>query len=499
MSFESLLNHFRETAILQSTSDLLEWDERTGLPLRAGDYRADQITLLAGLIHARRTDPRIGQWLDQLDDEMAAEDPHGDTAATVRCLRRDHQRACKLPADLVQAISRAVVVGQQRWEAARRDNKYAAFRPALDEILRLRREEASLLADGDSLYDALLDDYEPGARCAALRSVFADLREQLVPLVQQVSGAARTPFSQLLKRSFPVDRQRRLSRVAAERVGFDFSRGRLDETTHPFCTSLGPSDCRILTRFDEHWLPGGLFGTLHEAGHGMYDQGLRNEWFGLPPGSFASLGIHESQSRLWENLVGRSHAFWRHFYPETQQLFPEALADVSLDDFYRAINAVQSSLIRVEADEVTYNLHIIIRFELEQDLLTGDLSTRDLPDAWNEKYREYLAIQPSSDAVGVLQDVHWSAGLIGYFPTYTLGNLAASQLFEAAQQDLGDLDAMFAAGQFQPLLGWLQEKIHRHGRNYTPAELILNATGKALAADALTHHLAEKYRVVYGL
>ena len=293
--------------------------------------------------------------------------------------------------------------------------------------------------------------------------------------------------------------QQRFGEAAAARIGFDFNRGRLDVTTHPFCTHLGPHDCRLTTRYDERHFPGAFFGTLHEAGHGLYEQGLRPDAFGLPPGDAISLGIHESQSRTWENLVGRSRAFWDYFYPQAREAFPEALADVPLADFYFAINDVRPSLIRVEADEATYNLHIIIRFELEQALLNDDLSVADLPAAWNEKYGQLLGITPPNDREGVLQDVHWSAGYFGYFPTYSLGNLYASQLFEQADRDTGGLSAHFARGEFAPLLDWLREKIHRVGRCYTAAELVERVTGRPLSHEPLLAHLRGKFGPLYEI
>jgi carboxypeptidase Taq len=344
-----------------------------------------------------------------------------------------------------------------------------------------------------------LDDYEPHELTSNVRRVLADLRGALVPLVGEIAASSRRPDVTILSRHYPRHAQESFARRAAEAIGFDFRRGRLDVTAHPFCTGLGPHDCRITTRYDEQFFPGAFFGVLHEAGHGLYDQGLRGEWYGLPPGEAVSLGIHESQSRLWENLVGRSRAFWQHFYPAAQQAFPEALSATSLDEFYFAINDVRPSLIRVEADEATYNLHILVRFELEQALLADDLPVADLPAAWNEKYQNYLGIRPDTDADGVLQDVHWSAGLVGYFPTYSLGNLYAAQFFAQAQQDLGALAPQFARGEFAPLRDWLCEKIHRHGRCFTAAELVENITGKPLSHAPLMAHLRDKFAPLYGL
>ncbi|QDV68170.1 Thermostable carboxypeptidase 1 [Rosistilla carotiformis] len=498
-TFDQLAKFTRETALLESISYTLEWDERTYMPTGGRAYRADQVTYLAGMAHRRRTDPQMGDWIAELQQSELAGDRHSDAGATIHRIGRDFERACKLPQDLVEGLSRATVVGQQRWEDARKADDFAAFLPALEEIIRLKIESAERLADGGNLYDALLDEYEEDAKSEQLTEVFRDLRSELVPLVAAIRDSKTQPNTDLLRRNFPVDAQRAFCKQVAEAVGFDFTRGRLDETSHPFCTSLGPSDCRILTRYDAHWFPGALYGTLHEAGHGIYDQGLRGDQFGLPPGTYVSLGIHESQSRMWENMVGRSLPFCQHFYGELQRTFPEALSDVDVNAFHFAVNTVEPSLIRVEADEVTYNLHIIIRFELEQALISGDLKPKDLPEAWNQKYQEYLGITPPNNADGVLQDVHWSAGLLGYFPTYTLGNLIAAQLFDAAGEALGDLDAMFAKGEFSPLRTWLNENIHRHGCVYSPNELVQRATGKPLSSQPLVGYLKQKFGALYNL
>lgn len=498
--FQKLVAYTRETSLLQATADALEWDERTGMPQAAGDFRADQATLIRGMVHRRKTDAAVGEWLDALSDWDQAADPHSDIGATVQRMHEDFRRDCRLPQRLVESLARATVRGQQQWDAARGADNFALFLPSLQEILSLKREAAAaLVVEGQTPYDALLDEYEPAARASELGQVFANLRRELVQLIGELRDAPRQPQLSILQREYAIDAQRKLSVLAAEAVGFDFARGRLDETSHPFCTNLGPDDCRILTRYERHWLPGGLYGTLHEAGHGMYDQGLRSDWYGLPPGTFVSLGIHESQSRMWENLVGRSRAFWEFFFPRLREHFPGVVDDVSLDDFHHAINAVRPSLIRVEADEATYNLHIIVRFELEQQLLDGSLAPKDLPAAWNDRYAADIGIAPPSDADGVLQDVHWSAGLVGYFPTYTLGNLYAAQLFEAAGNELGDLDPMFAAGDFVPLLDWLRRHIHRQGRCFTPAELIERATGRPPESAPLIRSMRQRYAPLYGI
>lgn len=498
-TYTNLVEHVRETALLESIEALVGWDERTYMPIAAGPYRAEQITYLAGKIHQRRTAPQLNEWLHELSDSPLAADPHSDTATTIRQLRRSYEKQVKLPQKLVEELTRASVLGQQVWVEARKNNNFALFQPALEQMFALQRQKAEALGYKESPYDALLDEYEPNETTANVTRVLAALREELVPLVHAIGDSHKRAPVEILRRHYPTSAQEAFGKLAAGKIGFNFDRGRLDVTHHPFCSGMGPHDCRLTTRYDENFFSSAFFGTLHEAGHGIYDQGQRPDWYGLPPGTYTSLGIHESQSRMWENLVGRSHAFWEHFFPHAQSAYGTSLQDVALDDFYFAINDVRPSLIRVEADEATYNLHIIVRFELEQALLRGDLQVADLPGAWNDKYREYLGITPPSDADGVLQDVHWSAGLIGYFPTYSLGNLYASQFFAAADAELGGLAAQFARGEFHGLLGWLRRQIHEHGQCYSAAELVQKATGKPLSHDDLVRHLKSKFGTLFAV
>jgi carboxypeptidase Taq len=497
--FDKLCTFVRETAILESIESQLGWDERTYMPAAAGAYRADQLTYLAGMIHQRRTHAQVGEWLADLRESELLRDSHSDEAATIRILLRDYEKRTKLPQRLVEELTKASVLGQQAWVTARHDNNFSAFAPHLKTLYALKREQAEAQGYREHVYDALLDDFEPGMTAAEVSRVLADLRTQLVPLVQQIQQSSRRPRAEILSGHFPAAQQEQFGKQMAAAMGFDFQRGRLDVTHHPFCSSMGPHDCRITTRYDESFFNSAFFGILHEAGHGMYDQGLRAEWYGLPPGSYLSLGIHESQSRMWENLVGRSQAFWEHAYPQLQTTFPAALSNVSLADFFFAINAVEPSLIRVEADEATYNLHIIIRFELEMALVSGDLPVNDLPGAWKEKYQQYLGIQPPNDADGCLQDVHWSAALIGYFPTYSLGNLYAAQFFQQADQDLGGLSAQFARGEFQPLLAWLRKHIHTRGHCYSASELVQLVTGAPLSSAPFMQTLSAKLKPLYNL
>ena len=498
-TFDHVCDHARQTALWGAIDALLGWDERTMLPPAGGAYRAEQMTVLAGLLHDRLTDPQLGQWLGELRASPDAADPTSDRGATIRQLKRRYDKKVKLPRRLVEELTRTAVLAEQAWQEARRQSNFAALRPWLEKMFALKREEADALGYAEQRYDALLDDYEPEARTARVAEVLAGLRAELVPLVEAIGQSPRRPDVSLLQRRYPVAVQEQFGREAAERIGFDFRRGRLDVTAHPFCSGMGPDDCRITTRYNEHFFNEAFFGILHEAGHGIYDQGLRSDQYGLPLGEANSLGIHESQSRLWENLVGRSRPFWDYFFGPAQQRFPEALGDVALDDFYFAINAVEPSLIRVEADEATYNLHILVRFELELALLDEDLAVADLPGAWNEKYRHYLGIEPPNDAQGVLQDVHWSAGLIGYFPTYALGNLYGAQFFAAGDRALGGLTRQFAQGEFAPLRQWLREQIHVHGQRYRSEDLVQRVTGEPLGSSALMQHLRGKFGPLYGL
>ena len=498
-AYADLLNLGRELALLNSIESLVGWDERVMLPPLGGDFRADQFTFLAGQIHQRWTSPRLGELLNQLAESDLAADPHSDTGTTIRQMKRRYEKKTKLPQKLVEEQARLSVLGQQAWQQARKHDHFPTFQPLLERIVDLKREESAALGYAECPYDALLDDFEPGELTSNVTRVLAGLRAELVPLVAAIAETGKQADLSILSRSFPVAAQRTFSLLAAERIGFDFQRGRLDETAHPFCSGLGPNDCRLTTRYSEHHFNEAFFGTLHEAGHGLYDQGLPGEHYGMPLGDAVSLGIHESQSRMWENFVGRSRAFWEHFYPSLQRTFPGVVDDVSLDDFYFAVNDVRPSLIRIEADEATYNLHILIRFELEQAMINDGLRVADLPGAWRDKYQSYLGIVPPSDADGVLQDIHWSGGAIGYFSTYSLGNLYAAQFFEQATTDLGDLHAQFARGEFQPLLDWLRKQIHRQGQRYTAAELAQRITGKPLSHEPLMRHLRNKMNPLYNL
>jgi len=497
-AYGDLIRRSREQHLLGSCSALLGWDEQTYMPAGGAEHRGNQLALLAGLQHERATDPAVGGLLGEVEGSGLAAEPGSPEAANVRELRRAYDRQTKLPRTLVEELARATSRGQHEWVAARREKSYAKFRPFLETTLGLKRQEAECLGYEDAAYDALLDEYEPGAKSRELAGLFDAVRADLVPMVEAVAGSSRRPDRSILTREYPLDRQRVFAEAVAAAVGFDFHRGRLDTAAHPFCTGIGAGDTRITTRFDPHNFGDAFFGVLHEVGHGLYDQGLDPAHQGTPMGEAVSLGIHESQSRLWENVVGRSRPFWEYWFPLARQVFHEALRGVALDDFYFAVNEVEPSLIRVQADEVTYNLHVLIRFELERALLGDDLPLSDLPAAWNAKYRQYLGVTPGDDAEGCLQDIHWSAGLFGYFPTYTLGNLYAAQLFDAARAELGDPGAAFARGDFSGLLAWLRRNVHAHGQRYRAADLARRVTGSPPDPRPLARSLRAKYGALYG-
>jgi len=490
----------RDAALLGSCSNVLGWDEQTFMPEGGAQFRSEQLGLIAGLTHERATSPRIGELLSELEAAGDLGDPDGDRAVNVREARRSYNRATKLPRRLVEELSRTTTLAQQAWVKARGDSEFSIFLPWLEKMIGLKREEAQCIGFGSGVaYDALLDDYEPGATTADIAKVFAPLRDELVKLVAAIHHSSKRPNIDILTRHYPKTPQMVLSEGASRSIGFDFERGRIDASAHPFCSGFGPGDCRLTTRYNDHHFPSAFFGVLHESGHGIYDQGLPTESFGLGIGQAVSLGIHESQSRLWENFVGRSESFWKYMYPTVQLAFPQALGQVGFDDFHFAINDVRPSFIRVEADEVTYNLHIMLRFEIEQLLVSGELQPADVPGVWNEKFSQYFGLNVPNDSQGCLQDIHWSGGLLGYFPTYALGNMYAAQFYNAARRDLGDLEEQFAKGQFKPLKAWLNEKIHRHGKRYPARRLVEVVTGESLSHVPLVEHLNRKFGALYGL
>ena len=470
------------------------------MPPGAVESRGEQLATVGKFAHELFIAPRTGKLLRQAAREKdIAANADSDEAAIVRVTEHDYKRDRKVPADFVAEFERTRAQSHQAWIEARKASDFKHFEPWLVKMVDLTRRRADYLGYKEHPYDALLDHFEPGMKTSQVRATFADLREQLVPLVHAISAKSGSVSDACLHGHFPRDKQLEFAMRVSQRFGYDLNHGRLDMSAHPFCQSFSHQDVRITGRVDESFLNMLLFGTMHETGHALYGQGVSAAFMHTPLDAGASLGIHESQSRMWENLVGRSHEFWQFFYPQLQTVFPEQFQNVTLDDFYRAINRVSPSFIRVEADEVTYNLHIMVRFELELDLIESKLNVANLPDAWNAKYKDYLGITPPNDAVGVLQDTHWSIGLIGYFPTYSLGNLGSVQLFDKAEHDIPTLRQSIAAGDFSSLLGWLRENIHRYGRKYTPDQLMKRATGKKLSAKPYMRYLQRKYMKIYGL
>ena len=486
--YDNFIGRVKELNLIGSLTGLMGWDQETMMPPKGGKLRSEMMAFLSKQAHSRITDSEMGKLLDSLESEKLTE----EQAANVREIRRAYDKATKLPEELVEEKARHKSQALQVWQEARAENDFEKFKPYLEKTVELTCKTAEYYGYDENIYDALLDIYEPGMTVAQLDPLFAGLREAIVPLVKAVGESPNQPDTSFLDiGKFTEEKQREFSLKVAESIGFDFDAGRMDTSTHPFCSGAGPNDVRFTTRYDEEFPFGCLYGVMHETGHGTYEQGLLHEHEGTPMGQAVSLGVHESQSRMWENMVGRSRPFWQYQLPRLQAVFPE-LKNVDVEQMYREVNRVEASMIRVEADEVTYNLHILLRFELEQAMVSGEISVADLPGLWNERMESYLGIRPANDAEGVLQDIHWSGGLMGYFPTYTLGNLYAAQFFVQAREDLGDLDEQFDRGDTATLLRWLRENIHSQGRRLTATELVTQVTGRPLGIDDLMNYLEGK-------
>ena len=484
---------------LGQAAGLLGWDQQTYMPSGAAEARAEQMAALSQLIHEMLTGAETAALLAKSEADAQGMDADSDDVRMLRNTRREFDRATKLPTSLVVEMAKHETLAQEIWIKARKDSDYAAFRPALEKMFDLARQKAECYGYEAHIYDALIDPFEADAKQAEIAKMFADMKPGLVALTQAIRESKNPVDDSLLYGDYPTDKQRALTLQTVAALGYDLNRGRQDEAAHPFCSTFSRDDARITTRFDPKFLSQALYASLHEAGHAMYEQGSPPQFEGTTLAGGVSLGVHESQSRLWENLVGRSRPFCRYIFPTLQETFPDALKSANPETFYRAVNKVEPSLIRVEADEVTYNLHILMRFELECDLLTGALNFDDLPDAWNAKMKEYFGITPPDAAQGCLQDVHWSAALIGYFPTYSIGNLLSAQLFHAARIALPDLDAQIERGEFAPLLNWLRENVHHYGSKFLPREVILKATGEPLTSRYYVEYMTEKYKDIYRL
>jgi len=492
----------RELQLLEHANALLMWDEETYMPEKSIDERSQQVGLLQAIIHDRLTSPEVG---DLLAAAGASEsDPRGDAVlpdesrAFLRALHRKHRREVKLPGELVSELVRAAMIGQAVWREARARSDFSHFAPQLRKLVDLTIRKAEYIGFVDHPYDALIDEFEPWATTAQVRSIFAGLEKRLEGLVGRIR-AARKVDDAFLEADYPVDKQAEFSRMLLAGMSYDLTRGRLDQSAHPFTTTLGRDDVRITARYNHNFVKTGIFSVIHEAGHALYELGFSESIRGSLLAAGTSLGIHESQSRLWENIIGRSEPFWRYYLPQLARLFPSQLHGVSLERFYRGINKVEPSLIRIEADEVTYSLHIILRFDLETRLIAGELAVDDLPEAWNRRTKELFGILPDNDASGVLQDIHWSMGSFGYFPTYALGNLYGAQFAAAMRAAIPSLDHEIASGNLRVILEWLRREIHVHGAALTATELCERVTGQALSAEFFLTYLEQKYAPIYDL
>jgi carboxypeptidase Taq len=489
-AYKKLLRRSREIALASHSASALMWDQETYMPVKSLPYRAEQLAWLTGHAHRLFIGKQVGQWISACEQNGFPAD--SAEAGNIREWKRRYDRATKLSSALVEKLERVRAHARAAWQQARQQSKFAIFKPHLDKVLALTRQMADCWGYKDSPYDALVEGYEPGATTAGLRQLFSELRPAIASVLAPAVARSASVPEKLLQGVYPVAAQQAFNRKVAEAIGFDFEAGRIDTTTHPFCTTLGPGDCRLTTRYNETDFVMSLYGVLHEAGHGLYEQGLLEADFGTPNGTAVSLAIHESQSRLWENHVGRASTFWEHWHPVACEHFP-GLKKFSPAQITAAVNRVSPSFIRVEADQVTYDLHIILRFEIEVKLVEGTLVTAEVPAYWKEEFKKMFGLTVANDSQGCLQDTHWSIAAIGYFPTYTLGNLNAAQLMRRAAVENPGLDSQLARGDYKPLLSWLREKIHHHGSRHTPNELIRLATGEPTGIRDHVEYLRAKF------
>lgn len=497
--YDKFRNKLVELAHIQTVLAVLDWDMSVNMPAKAAEMRGHTVSYYVGLLHEKFLAKDFVQMLVQLKKQADSGKLSEKQKAVVLETYKEYEKEKKLPAEFVQKLSQATTEAHHAWINARKKSDFKLFAPHLEKIVRLKRQQAKFWGFKQSPYDPLLDICEPNLTSEDCSIIFDELKKFLIPFLQKIKKSKVKIDPKMITGDFPRDKQEAFNNFVISKLGFDLTAGRVDVSAHPFATGFSPNDVRITTRYKQDNLLDSLTGVMHESGHGMYEQGLDAAQFGTPLGSAMWLGIHESQSRLWENLVGRSKFAWKYFYPKLQKEFPKPFGKVKLEEFYRVLNQVHPSLIRVEADEVTYNLHIIIRFEIEKELIEGTIEVADLPQIWNQKYENYLGVKVPSDALGVLQDVHWSAGLIGYFPSYTLGNLYSAQLFAAALKKIPNLAKRFEKGDFSALKKWLNTSIHRYGRLYSTERLVRQATGEPLNIGYYTSYLKAKYSEIYKL
>lgn len=498
-SSQELYQEYKElaqkAADINYASAVLGWDQEVFMPEKGFEHRGRQLATLGAMAHDIVTSERYGNILSELSgrgDLSVAE------ADNIRLSKEDYDKHSKVPAALVEKMSMQVSKSYSVWIQARRENNYALYAPELDKMLSLKKEEADFVGYKEHVYDAMLDDYEKGATVSMLNPIFDEVKEKLPVLLDKIKAAPQIDDS-FLRRNYPRQGQWDFSIDVLKGMGYDFEAGRQDISEHPFTTSFSPQDVRVTTRVDENDFASLFWSSIHEGGHALYEQGLSSDYYGLPLGEAASLSIHESQSRLWENCVGRAMPFWKHFYPRLQQQFPSQLNDVSVDAFYKGMNKVQPSLIRTESDELTYHFHVMIRYEVEKALFENTVSVKDLSAFWNEQYQKYLGVSATNDKEGVLQDVHWAHGSFGYFPTYSLGSFYAAQFYKQATKELNGLEAQIANGEFTDLLEWLRKGVHQYGRKYRSEELCNKLTGQGLSFAAFMEYATEKYTGIYGL
>jgi carboxypeptidase Taq len=495
--YNELVSKYKEYSVLGSVTGLLHWDMQTIMPPKGGERRADQIALLSGIMHSKLTSPRVGELVQQL--ESANGELTDLQHANVREMARDYRMATRIPQELVEELSRQRSLAHEAWVNAREKADFSMFAPNLEILVKLTAEMANHLGYKDTPLDALIDQFEPDATTAMFTALFDELKAANIPLLKAILNSRVKADCDFLKAEYPADRQKQFGTDVMQQVGFDMHGGRLDTSVHPFCSGVW-GDVRITTRYNAHAPQQALFGIIHETGHALYEQGVNSAYMGTPLAEALSYGIHESQSRMWENFIGRGRAFWTFFLPRLKELFPTQLKGVNLDQFVLAINHVEPSLVRVEADEMTYDLHIIMRFEIERDLFAGKISVSDLPAVWNRKIESYLGVTPPDDGKeGVLQDVHWSGGSFGYFPSYSLGNIAAAQLWYSMRAIMPDMDRQVAKGDFAEILAWLRENVHVHGRRFKRDDLMRRATGSPLQTTDYTRYLKEKLSELYKL
>ncbi len=487
-----------EAADLVATAAVLEWDAQVKMPPGGAEGRSFQLGTIQKLAHKTFTSPEVGRLLDELQPYAEGLDPDSDDARLLRVTRRLYDMQVRVPSKMVEEFAQLISLGYHAWEQARAENDFPRFHPTLEKIIDNRRRYAELFAPYDHVYDPLLAIYEPGMKTFEVQSIFTALRPQQVALVQAIGERPQVDDS-FLHLAFDDQAQWDFGVQVISQFGYDWKRGRQDKSVHPFTISFGINDVRITTRVSPNFINTALFGTMHEAGHALYEMGIDQTLGRSPLAAAASLGVHESQSRLWENLVGRSLPFWEHFYPRLQAAFPQQLGRVALETFYKGINKVAPSLLRVEADEATYNLHIMLRLELEIAIMEGSLAVKDLPEAWNARVQDYLGLTPPDNAQGVLQDVHWSNGYFGYFSTYALGNLISVQLWERIHTEIPDLQEQIRQGEFSTLLAWLRTNVHRHGLKFEPQELVQRVTGSKIDPTPYVRYLQEKFGAIYGL